>query len=78
MRIRGIVLSGPEENRNKVILTVNGDPDEQDEESYKQAYVDAFNQMAEQRGSEIEGFTFRLEGNSLEAIAPEKTGSLLQ
>ena len=71
-----IILSEPEENRNKVILTVNGDPVAQDVESYKQAYTEALNQMADQRGSEIEGFTFRLNNGNLEAIAPERTGSM--
>ena len=72
----GILQPDPVPDKNRIILTVNGDPDALLDEDYTQAYVRALNALADQRGSEVYEFTFIQEGDSITAVAPERSGTL--
>ncbi|SDY62007.1 flagellar hook-associated protein FlgL [Tindallia californiensis] len=68
----------PEElaSKDKIVLTVHGDPDDISEEDYMESYAEALNKLSDQRGSQVQGFAFVGDADGLKAIAPKKSDTL--
>lgn len=67
-----LIWTNPPADKNSVTITVNGGA-----AVTAGDYMDALNALAEQRGSEVFGFSFSLDGaGGIQAVAPERSGTL--
>lgn len=60
-------------SKDKIVLTLNGTPAPT---PTMEDYAEALNKLSDQRGSQVQGFTFAADGTGLKAMAPEKSGTL--
>ncbi|SFH70116.1 flagellar hook-associated protein 3 [Tindallia magadiensis] len=72
----GVAISEELASKDKIVLTVNGDPNDISQEDYMESYAEALNKLSDQRGSQVQGFTFVGDADGLKAIAPKKSDTL--